>query len=259
MPNLRPAFLRAAGALALVVGTASLGACAYNEALGRNQILLTDNAGLAEAGAQAWAETLRTTPRSRDAAANERVRRVGSRLIQAAGLGDRQWQYAVFEDDKVNAFALPGGYIGVNTGLLRVAQNDDQLAAVVGHEIAHNLANHAAERYSQTALTSVGLQVAGSALGGGDPNTARQIASLGGVGAQLGVLLPFSRRHELEADQLGVDLMARAGFRASEAVALWRRMQAQSGGRTGEFLSTHPTEATRISALEEHIRARGYQ
>lgn len=245
--------------LAAAFSAVALGGCAYNEALGRNQLLLVDNAGLAQAGAQAWSATLQKTPRSNDRAANERVRRVGSRLIEAAGLAGQRWEYAVFQDDTVNAFALPGGYIGVNTGLLRIAQTDDQLAAVVGHEIAHNLANHAAERYSQTTLTSVGLQVAGSALGGGDPNTARGIASLGGVGAQLGVLLPFSRQHELEADRVGVDLMARAGFRPTEAVELWRRMQAQSGGRTGEFLSTHPTEATRIRALEEHIRARGYR
>jgi predicted Zn-dependent protease len=251
---------RAALLPAALATAVALGGCAYNEALGRNQLLLVDNAGLAQAGAQAWAATLQKTPRSRSAADNERVRRVGQRLVEAAGLQGQRWEYAVFEDPSVNAFALPGGYIGVNTGLLRLVRNDDQLATVIGHEIAHNLANHAAERYSQTAVTSVGLQVAGSALGGGDPNTARQIASLGGVGAQLGVLLPFSRRHELEADQIGVDLMARAGYRASAAPELWRLMAARSGGgRTSSFASTHPTEASRIQALEEHIRARGYR
>lgn len=255
----RPYRPRPLACVSALVSALVLAGCAYNEALGRNQLLLVDNAGLADQGAQAWAETQRQTPRSTDAAQNDRVRRVASRLLQAAGLDSQRWEYAVFRDDSVNAFALPGGYIGVNTGLLKVVKNDDQLAAVVGHEIAHNLANHAAERYSQSTVTSGLIQIGSAALGGDDPNRARQLASLGGVGAQLGFLLPFSRQHELEADRLGVDLMAKAGYRPSQAVELWRLMAAQAGGgRTSSFASTHPTEAARIEALQRHIAERGY-
>jgi len=250
---------RMAGLTAVAVGaTAALAACAYNEDLGRSQFLLVDNRALAQAAEGAWAQALSSGRVSTNAAANARVRQVGSRLVTAAGLTDRSWDYVVFEDPQANAFVLPGGQIGVNTGLLAMVENDDQLAAVLGHEIAHMTSNHAAERYSQTAATQLLLSGAGSALGGGD--LARGVASLGGVGAQLGVLLPFSRRHELEADRLGVDYMARAGYRPSEAVTLWNNMAAGrgAGGGAGGMMSTHPSDAERIAALQAHLRARGY-
>ena len=242
-----------AGAGALTAA-ATLAACSYNAALGRDQLLLVDNAQLAQASNQAWAQTMRTQTVSRDAALNARVTRVGSRLVQAAGLGDRSWEYAVFVEDSPNAFVLPGGQIGVTTGLLSLAANDDQLATVIGHEIGHVVASHAAERYSQTALTQTGLQIAQGVAG----DYGRAVGAFGGIGAQLGVLLPFSRRHELEADRLGVDYMARAGYRPSEAVALWRIMAQQRQGSTPEFASTHPSDQTRIAELEAYIRSRGY-
>jgi predicted Zn-dependent protease len=250
--------LIAAAACAAIA--AGLSACAYNEELGRNQLLLVDNSALASAADQAWAQELASGKVSRDAAANARVRAVAQRLIQAAGLADRPWQYVVFDDPTANAFVLPGGQIGVNTGLLAVVDNDDQLAAVIGHEIAHMTLNHAAERYSQQTATQIGLGIAQSALGGGSGTRASQaIGSFGGIGAQLGVLLPFSRRHELEADRLGVDYMARAGFRPSQALQLWRNMAARGGGGgAGGFTSTHPSDAERLAALEAHIRERGY-
>ena len=153
-------------ATAAVAGAMSLSACSYNEALGRNQLLLVNNSSLAAAGTQAWAQTLSQSRVSTDPAANQRVRAVGSRMVQAAGLGGQPWEYAVFENNTPNAFALPGGKIGVNTGLLRLVANDDQLAAVIGHEVAHSVANHAAERMSQQAAAQIGLGVASSALGG---------------------------------------------------------------------------------------------
>lgn len=247
----------AAAAAAIVAGVA---ACAYNEELGRNQLLLVDNAALAGAADQAWAQQLASGKVSRNTAANARVRTIGERLVQAAGLSDRPWQYVVFEDPSANAFVLPGGQIGVNTGLFSVVQNDDQLAAVLGHEIAHMTLNHAAERYSQQTATQIGLGIAQSALGGGSTATGQRIASFGGLGAQLGLLLPFSRRHELEADRRGVDYMARAGFRPSQALQLWRNMAAgrTGAGGAGGITSTHPSDGERLAALEAHIRAQGY-
>ena len=146
----------------------------------------------------------------------------------------------------------------MNTGLLRLVANDDQLAAVIGHEIAHTVANHAAERMSQQAAAQIGLGVASSALGGQvGAERARQIASLGSAGAQVGVLLPFSRQHELEADRLGVDYMQRAGYDPRQAVILWETMARQRTGSTPSFLSTHPSDANRIAALRQYLASRG--
>lgn len=247
--------LTRAGALAGVIALAlGVEGCAYNDTLGRNQVLLVDDASLAQAGASAWAEALRTQPVSRDAAQTARVRRIGERIAAASGLTGLNWEYAVFVDDSPNAFVLPGGRVGVTTGMLALVQNDDQLAAVLGHEVAHVTARHAAERYSQTALAQAGIGIAQGVAG----DYGRTVGALGSIGAQVGVLLPFSRQHELEADRLGLDYMARAGYRPSQAVALWRLMAAQRQGSRPEFASTHPSDASRISALEAYIRERGY-
>jgi predicted Zn-dependent protease len=240
--------------LAALTVTALLGGCAYNETLGRNQLLIVDDSALTQQADAAWAETLRTQQVSTDAAANARIRRVGDRIVQAAGLTDRRWEYALFVSDSPNAFVLPSGKIGVTTGLLALVRNDDQLATVLGHEVGHVVARHAAERYSTTALASVGV----SGLRGIAGEHAQVAGALGGLGAQVGVLLPFSRNHELEADRLGVDYLQRAGFRPSEAVALWRLMAAQRQGSTPEFASTHPSDASRIAALEQYIASRGW-
>jgi predicted Zn-dependent protease len=245
---------------AALVGATAVGACAYNETLGRSQVLLVDEGQLAQAAASAWSQTLGSQRVSTDATLNRRVRDVGSRLAQAAGVGGQAWEYRVFVDDQPNAFVLPGGRVGVNTGLFRIVQNDDQLAAVLGHEIAHSTLRHAAERYSQTQLAQVGLTVAQGVAGARSEGAARAIGSFGSAGAQLGVLLPFSRQHELEADRIGVDYMAQAGFRPSEAVTLWRNMAAQQGrGSTPQFMSTHPSDQTRIDQLQGYIQSRGYR
>lgn len=246
---LRP--LALAAALAVMSG---LGACAYNEALGRQQLLIVDDAALTQQADAAWAQALRTQPTSRDAALNARVRRVGERIVQGAGLGNRSWDYAVFVSDSPNAFVLPSGKIGVTTSLLALARTDDQLAAVLGHEVGHVVARHAAERYSNTAVAGVGLSVLQGAAG----DYGQAVGSIGGLAAQYGVLLPYSRRDELEADRLGVDYMAAAGFRPSEAVALWRIMAAQRQSAAPEFASTHPSDATRIAELERYIASRGW-
>ena len=243
-----------AAAALLACSVAALGGCAYNETLGRNQLLIVDDSSLAQQSDAAWAEALRTQPTSSDAALNARVRRVGSRIVEAAGLTDRSWDYAVFVSQSPNAFVLPSGKIGVTTGLLSLVRNDDQLATVLGHEVGHVVARHAAERYSTTALSSVAIRGAQSVAG----DYAQAAGAIGGLGAQLGVLLPFSRHHELEADRLGVDYLQRAGYRPSEAIALWRLMADQRQGSTPEFASTHPSDASRIAALEQYIESQGW-
>ena len=231
-----------------------LGACAYNESLGRNQFLIVDDSALMQQSNAAWAETLRSQKVSTNAAQNERVRRVGGRIVQAAGLAGRTWDYAVFEDASPNAFVLPSGQIGVTTGLLKLVQNDDQLATVIGHEVGHVVARHAAERYSTQSTTGLVLGAVQSRAG----DYSQAIGALGGMGAQLGLLLPFSRSHELEADRLGVDYVAAAGYKPSESIALWRLMAQQRQSGTPEFASTHPSDQTRITALQQYIASRGW-
>lgn len=238
----------------LLLAGAALSACAYNDSLGRNQFLIVDDSALMQQADAAWAEALRTQRTSSDAAANARIRRVGDRIVQAAGLTDRRWEYAVFVNESPNAFVLPSGKIGVTTGLLGLVRNDDQLAAVLGHEVGHVTARHAAERYSSTALTNLAI----SGVQGAAGDYAQAAGAIGGLGAQLGFLLPFSRRDELEADRLGVDYMQRAGFAPRESIALWRLMQGQRQGSNPEFASTHPSDTTRIAALEQYIESRGW-
>ncbi|MBO9709199.1 MAG: M48 family metallopeptidase [Caulobacter sp.] len=241
--------------LPLAVVALALSACAYNPDLGRDQFTVVDDADLAQAGEQAWNQALRTSKVSPDRAANARVRAVGQRVVNAAGLGGRPWDYAVFEDDAPNAFVLPGGHVGVTTGLLDIIANDDQLAAVIGHEAGHVVAHHAAERQSQQAASSLLLSVLGAAAGG---DTARAISSYGGGAAKYGFLLPFSRKQELEADRLGVDYMQRAGYRPREAVTLWLQMKIQGGDNTPQIASTHPSDSTRIAALQNYLTQRGW-
>ena len=255
-----PAFRRRALAITFALGAPvdGLAACSYNPELGRQQVMLVDPAALSQQGAQAWAQMKQTQRVSTDAAMNNRVRRVGQQIVQAAGLNGQPWEYAVFVDDSINAFVLPGGKVGVTTGMLRFMRNDDELAAVLGHEVAHVIANHAAERYSQSALAQVGAGLVGAATQNAESGIAQALGQYAGPALQVAVLMPYSRRHELEADRLGLDLMVRAGFSARNGVELWRRMAARGGANTPEILSTHPSDAARVQQLDGYIAARGY-
>lgn len=162
------------------------------------------------------------------------------------------WEVEVFKSDSANAFALPGGKIGVYTELLKVAKTDSQLAAVLGHEIGHVIAHHGAERMSQEAGTQLGMAALGQ-LTKDNPNR-NLLLGLLGVGAQVGILLPYSRTQENEADLIGLDLMATAGFDPRESVELWKNMMSASGGKgPPEVLSTHPASEGRIETLQKHM------
>jgi predicted Zn-dependent protease len=182
----------------------------------------------------------------------ELVKRVASRLANATGNADAdfQWQVSLIREEKANAFCLPAGKIVVYTGIIPVAQNEPALATVLGHEMAHATSRHGSQRVlqqnlAQTALTSVAISLS-------DMDYDRQRAIMGalGAGAQFGVFMPFSRKHESEADQIGLIYMARAGYDPRESIRFWERMERAGGAQPPEFLSTHPSHGTRIQQLE---------
>lgn len=206
-------------------------------------------------GAAAFQSMKGETPIETDPAIVAYVKCIADPIAKASGdsTGVKSWEVVVFKDKSANAFALPGGKIGVHTGLLPVAKTDSQLAAVLGHEVGHVIARHGNERVSEGLLVQGALAGASLALGQENPKTPYILAALG-IGAQFGVLLPHSRGHESEADLLGLKLMAIAGFDPRESVELWKNMGAAAGGSAPpEFLSTHPANATRIRNLEAHI------
>lgn len=242
--------------IALGAGLLTLSSCETNEQLGRSQLILVDDGALQQASLASWSQLLKKEKISKDAAMNARLQTVSKRIVAAAGMGDKPWEFVLFDNPQPNAFVLPAHKVGVNTGLFKIVKNDDQLAAVIGHETAHVIGRHAAERYSQTVAAQVGLQVATQSTSG---NTQKAIANYGGLGAQLGLLLPYSRKHETEADLLGVDIMVKAGYRASESVALWKNMAAMGKNAPPEFMSTHPSDKTRIDTLSAYIAQKGYK
>ncbi len=222
---------------------------------GRKQLQLIPDDQMDVMGAQSFEQIKQQTPITKDQNIQQYISCIANKIIpQVAQKPDpKQWEVLVFEDEQANAFALPGYKIGVYTGLLKYAKNQDQVAAVMGHEVAHVIAKHGNERVSNQMATEAGLTIATVILGGGtqDENSALILAGLG-LGAQYGIILPFSRSHESEADLIGLDLMAKAGFDPAQSVPLWQNMS-QSGAAPPEFMSTHPSSDTRIKQLQERI------
>ena len=232
--------------------------CATNPETGRSQLLFVSNDQLARLSSGAWNEIRQQERISNDPRYTSQLRRVGDRIVTAAGRNDQPWEYAVFDSDQANAFVLPGRQVGFYTGLMDLADNDDQIATVLGHEVGHVTGLHAAERYSQSLAVGIGTTVAAVALEAGDVQGGAQIAAALGVGLQFGVILPYSRKHELEADLLGVDYMHRAGYNPREAVKFWEKMAGEGGQRPPELLSTHPDPERRIREIDQYMRNRGY-
>jgi predicted Zn-dependent protease len=238
--------------------------CQTNPYTGRWQLMMVPMSQEMQMGVQAYAQ-VKSDPKmkpSTDPREIEPVKRVAARVIEAAKQSKYsetakqfEWEVTVIKDDQtMNAFALPGGKIAVYTGLFPVAKTESGLAAVMGHEVVHALARHGGERMSQNTLAQTTLQVVGIALGvsGTNPALSQGAMAALGVGTQVGVLLPFSRKHESEADYVGVLLAAEAGYDPRESIRLWSRMGELSGGKeSSEFLSTHPGHETRIQQLEE--------
>ena len=246
------------------LGVTVVSGCETNPYTGRSQLLMTSVSEEMQLGARAYSQ-VKNDPKhrqSQDPREIEPVKRVAARIVEAAKrskyaemANQFQWEVTIIKDDKTaNAFALPGGKMAVYTGIFPMAKTEAGLAAVMGHEVVHALARHGAERMSQGQLTNAGLQVIGAAAGaaGGGGMLGQATMAALGVGAKVGVLLPFSRKHESEADYVGILLAADAGYDPRESIALWERMGQMSGrGAPTEFLSTHPSHETRITQLKK--------
>jgi predicted Zn-dependent protease len=222
---------------------------------GRDQLALIPDQVMAEMGARAFARMKQDQPTVSDTARQAQLECVARRVLgevesvyPGARMPDDR-EVVIFDNPAPNAFALPGGRIGIHTGMFRVAEGPDQLAAIIGHEVGHLLADHGNERLTQ----KLGLRIALMLIGLFGEVENEQVLQALGLGARLGVTLPFSRAHEREADEMGQQLMAAAGFRPAESVALWQNMAQAASGQPLEFLSTHPAHDTRIEHLRERL------
>jgi predicted Zn-dependent protease len=244
------------------VATLWLAGCSTVSETGRKQIMLVSQEQESQLGLASFEQMKKEVPISKDAAANALVNRVGGRIAAVVGqdLPNAQWEFVVFESKEANAFCLPGGKIGVYTGILPITQNEAGLATVIGHEVAHATAHHGAERMSEAMGLEVLGQLLGGALSGYDPKVQQGAQLAFGVGSQVGRTLPHSRMQESEADRLGIRYMARAGYDPEESVKFWQRFsefskQSSSDGGTPAFLrgflSTHPLDETRIKQLQQ--------
>ena len=239
--------------LAVAVSTLLAGCATTTSPTGRTQVVGgVSEEELAQLGAQAFAETKAKTPQSTDSRQSAYVRCVVQHVVEQLppdwqNIG---WETAVFVDDSPNAFALPGGKVGVNTGIFTVAKNQDQLAAVVAHEVGHVYSHHHDERITKQMGAQGTLQLLGALAGARyGEGAASAVTQGGGIAAQTLILLPNSREQETEADVVGQQLMARAGFDPRQAVNLWQNMIAASRNHPPEWLSTHPNPETRIQEL----------
>jgi len=218
---------------------------------GRSQMIWKSDAELEAQSARAFNQMRAGMPLSTDRRKIDFVACVAEGVVAVLEppYDEIEWELAVFDSESVNAFAMPGGKIGVFTGILEITENQHQLAAVIGHEIAHVTARHSNERASRASMTNVGIDVAAIILGGGNRGATYTAQQALGAGAALGISLPHTRGQESEADVIGLEYMAKAGFDPRESVTLWQRMDATTDKKPAEFVSTHPSSESRIEAL----------
>lgn len=237
--------------MSAIVGVFFLTACSTSPT-GRSQMTLMSDGQLNAMGAEQFEVLKNEQTVNDDQSVQNYVQCIADALLPMSASPDG-WEVVVFEDDSPNAFALPGKKIGVHTGMLKVAKTPDQLASVIGHEIGHVEARHGNERVSTAMAAELGMTVVGAVLSSRDMANPNVLAAMG-LGAQVGVILPFSRRHEVEADLIGLDLMAKAGFDPRGSVEVWENMQANASASPVEFMSTHPGHGTRIRILGENMQ-----
>ncbi|MEM9570695.1 MAG: M48 family metallopeptidase [Pseudomonadota bacterium] len=249
--------------------------CSTNPVTGEQQLILPgfDNASLAAMSSTAWSEMKKQTPQTGDSRLRGRVLTTWDRTAKgrSAALKEKynqdvayvpnEWEVAVFDTDDVNAFVMPGQQVGVYRGITELTENDDQLASILGHEAGHIDGRHSAARASATVAAQAAMVAGQIAIAQSDElkQYGGTLAALGGAAIQFGVLLPYSRNHELQADKLGVDYMYKAGYDVAQAPRLWELMDKKSAGnRPPEFMSTHPDPGRRRNELINYINANGY-
>ena len=240
----------------LTVSSVTIISCYKAPVTGRNQFIILTQSQENEMGLTAYKEVLKNETISTNQSYNEAVTRVGQRIAAVSHTQGYDWEFTVIEDDEqINAFALPGGKVAVYTGILPVAETEAGLATVMAHEVAHVAARHGGERVSTGVLAQLGAVGIGAAMGGSDPYVYEAVMQAYGLGANVGVLLPFGRSQESEADRIGLIYMAKAGYDPTEAIAFWERMEAASEvkSKPPEFLSTHPGYQTRLNNLQRWL------
>lgn len=254
MNMMRNLFSRTSLLLGLILVLSFIAACYQAPVTGRNQFILLSESQEVEMGVTAYNQIINQEKVSSDPRYNSAVKRVGQRIAKVSHDPNYNWEFKVLEgDDTINAFALPGGKVGVYTGILEVAETDAGLATVMAHEIAHATARHGGERVSAGILAQLGAIGISAALGGDNPEVRNAVLQAYGIGVNVGGILPFSRSQESEADHIGLIYMAKAGYDPREAVKFWQRMEkaAEGSANPPEFLSTHPGHETRISNLQK--------
>jgi predicted Zn-dependent protease len=224
---------------------------------GRSQLNLMGESQELELGLTSFEQLKKETPISKDASTKALVEKVGTRIAAIAGpdMPNAQWEFVVFESKEANAFCLPGGKVGIYTGILPITKTEEGLATVIGHEVAHAVARHGGERMSEAMLMQAGGQLLGSTLSKTDPRWQAVAQTAYGVTTTVGRQLPHSRAQESEADRIGLIYMARAGYNPEAAVQFWQRFgeynEQQGGANSPAFLRTHPTDATRVRQLQQ--------
>lgn len=218
--------------------------------------MLVSDSRLAQMSNQAWQDTLRQERVLNDPSYRRRLERVGARIVPASGLTQYDWEYVVFDSEDRNAWVLPNGKVAFYKGIMDLMETDGHVATVLGHEIAHIAGRHSAERASQQLATQMGVSLLTTAVGSSEYS--QEIGAALGMGATYGIILPYSRAHEYEADRIGVDYMVRAGYDPQDALDFWIGMAAMNQRSSAEFGSTHPSDANRIAAMRQHMQARGY-
>ena len=249
------------GALAL-----HLLACATVPGTGRNQLSLVGDSELNTMAADQYKEMVQKGPLSTNQKDTAMIKNVGAKISRAAetylsenGLASEipsyNWEFNLIESKDVNAFCMPGGKVAFYTGILPFCQNADGVAVIMGHEVAHAIAHHSRERASQQLMTSIGgtLLSVGLGAGGASGLTSEVAMAAYGLGSEVGILLPYSRSHESEADRIGLSLMAMAGYNPEAAVGFWERMSEASGSGQANFLSTHPSDQKRIADIKKFL------
>ena len=252
--------------LAVLGALLALASCAVVPGTGRSQLSLVNSQELSTMAAQQYAAIIKQGPLSTNQADTAMIKRVGANISRAAetflkqeGRGAEiagyRWEFNLIESKEPNAFCMPGGKVAFYTGILPYTQGEAGVAVIMGHEVAHAIANHARERASQQVLAGLGGQILslGLSQGGASALTGQAAMAAYGLGSQVGVLLPFSRAHESEADRIGLTLMAMAGYDPAAAVDFWRRMGAAGGGGGPAFLSTHPADERRVEDIKKFL------